>query len=73
MCCNLPIETGVRAAEADCKCYNAVMTMYKSLRNVPKQVVLEAAQKVYRFHHPEDSKHDAMLTVERWIAAENVH
>jgi hypothetical protein len=49
------------------------MTMYKSLRNVPKQVVLEAAQKVYRFHHPEDSKHDAMLTVERWIAAENVH
>lgn len=73
MCCNLPVETGVRAPQADCKCYNAVMRLYHSLRQVPRHVVLEAAQKVYRHHHPEDTKRDAFLTVERWITADRVH
>ncbi len=73
MCCNLPIEKGVRSAVMDCKCYNAVMTMYKSLKDQPNHIILDAAQRVYRHHHPEDTKHDAKLTVERWIAAENIH
>ncbi len=73
MCCNFPIEKGVRPAAADCKCYGAVMRMYKSLSDQPTHIILDAAQKVYRFHHPEDSKRDALLTVERWIAAEHVH
>jgi hypothetical protein len=34
----------------------------------PYQVALAAAQRVYRYHHPEDSKLDANLTVERWIS-----
>jgi hypothetical protein len=36
----------------------------------PAQVALSAALRVYRYHHPEDSKEDASLTVERWV---NVH
>ena len=73
MCCNFPIEHGVRAAEADCKCYAAVMRTYREMRDTPFQIVLEAALRVYRFHHPEDSKHDAALTVERWLSEQCVH
>lgn len=66
MCCNLPVQTGVKSA-ADCKCYNAVMRTFISMSDEPYNVALQAAQRVYRYHHPEDSKIDAHLTVERWI------
>ncbi len=73
MSCNLPIQKGVKKA-ADCKCYSAVMRTYKSMiSDEPHSVALEAAQRVYRFHHPEDSKIDAHLTVESWIASEHLH
>jgi hypothetical protein len=49
------------------------MLLYRSLREAPRHVVLEAAQKVYSFHHPEDTRRDALLTVERWITAGNLH
>lgn len=71
MSCNLPIQTGVKKP-ADCKCYSAVMRTYKSMLSQPEHVAMEAAQRVYRFHHPEDSKSDAHLTVERWINEERI-
>jgi len=39
----------------------------------PDHVALKAAQRVYRFHHPEDTKVDAHLTVERWVNENRVH
>ncbi|MFN3701221.1 MAG: hypothetical protein ACK4VI_06840 [Alphaproteobacteria bacterium] len=73
MCCNFPIQTGVRKAE-DCVCYKAVMRTFKSMMSdEPFNVALEAAIRVYRYHHPEDKKHDAHLTVERWVNAQHVH
>ncbi len=66
MSCNVPVEKGVRKA-ADCKCYSAVMRTYAAMSDEPYHIALEAAQRVYRHHHPEDSKRDAHLTVESWI------
>ena len=44
------------------------MRTYKSMINEnPESIALEAAQRVYRYHHPEDSKMHAHLTVERWV------
>ena len=72
MSCNIPVQKGVRKA-VDCKCYKAVMRTYASMSDEPQHVAIEAAQRVYRFHHPEDTKHDAHLTVERWINEGHVH
>lgn len=72
MPCNLPTEENVRQP-ADCRCYGAVMRTYKSMSDEPHHVALQAAQRVYRHHHPEDSPDHANLTVERWIADQHVH
>ncbi len=73
MPCNLPIESGVRSP-SECKCYSAVMRAYESMSNEPPHIAMEAAQRVYRYHHPEDTKLDAHLTVERWVTSEaHVH
>ena len=39
----------------------------------PQTVALEAAKIVYGYHHPEDSKEDQALTVERWVSEESLH
>lgn len=70
MPCNIPIEEGVKNA-ADCKCYGAVMRTFRAFKDEPKHIAMEAAQRVYQYHHPEDSKKDASLTVERWVTDEN--
>lgn len=72
MSCNLPIEKGIKNA-ADCKCYGAVMRTFKGMSSEPRHVALEAAQRVYRFHHPEDTIHAAHLTVERWVNGGHIH
>ncbi len=58
-----------------CKCQGAVLRTYKGLvsKGQPTQIALEAAKIVYGYHHPEDSKQDAALTVERWVYAESMH
>lgn len=68
MSCNLPVQENVKEP-ADCKCYGAVMRAYGGLTDsgLPHATALEAAQIVYAYHHPEDSKADQKLTVERWI------
>jgi hypothetical protein len=70
MPCQLPSEEPLKQGlkqPADCKCYGAVMRTYKSMSDEPDYIALEAAKRVYRFHHPEDSKLDSAITVERWI------
>ncbi len=74
MSCNLPIQKNIKNP-LDCKCYNSVMRAYRELLGAgqPKLVALEAATMVYSYHHPEDSKHDQALTVERWINQNSLH
>lgn len=74
MSCNLPIQEGVKAP-ADCKCHGAVMRAYGNMlkSGCPQTVALEAAKIVYGYHHPEDSKEDQSLTVERWVSEESLH
>lgn len=72
MSCNIPVQNNVRKP-ADCKCYKAVMRTYAGFSDEPENVAMEAAIRVYRYHHPEDNKMDAHLTVERWIAAGHIH
>ena len=58
-----------------CKCQNAVKKTYAGLLKAgqPEAYALDAAKIVYRHHHPEDSKEDAGLTVERWVYQEHFH
>ncbi len=74
MSCHIPVQEGVREPK-DCKCYGAVMRAYGSLRKsgVPQSFALDAARIVYGYHHPEDSKEDQCLTVERWINQGSLH
>ncbi len=75
MPCKIPVQNGVKDAGADCKCHGAVMRAYEGLVKAgqPESTALEAAKIVYGFHHPEDSKADQRLTVERWINEEKLH
>ncbi len=68
------IEAGVKEPE-DCKCHGAVMLAYNSLidNGVPQSTALDAARIVYGYHHPEDSKHNQNLTVERWVNETHLH
>lgn len=58
-----------------CKCQGAVLRAYEGLVGAgePESNALEAATIVYRYHHPEDSVANAVLTVERWVYAGNFH
>lgn len=58
-----------------CKCKMAVLNTYEQLlaKNNPASFAVEAAYHVYRFHHPEQSKADSRLIVERWVTADRVH
>lgn len=58
-----------------CKCHGAVLRVYNGLVEAgrPECNAMEAAMIVYRHHHPEDSKSDASLIVERWVNAGHFH
>lgn len=54
-----------------CKCRRAVMNAYNTLvKDDPESVAMDAAYRVYRYHHPEDAPSLAKLTVERWVHAD---
>lgn len=59
----------------NCKCRRAVMTAYNGLRDasLPDSFALDAATRVYRHHHPEDTKEMSRLKVESWIHAGHLH
>ena len=69
---SIPVCEGVREPK-DCKCYGAVMRTFKSLEGEPHNIALEAATRVYCYHHPKDDKRDAFLTVQKWTSAGRVH
>lgn len=56
-----------------CKCQGAVMRAYEGMQHQGDETALEAAVRVYRHHHPEDSMANANLTVERWVHAGQMH
>ncbi|MGH1376587.1 MAG: hypothetical protein ACRBCK_09590 [Alphaproteobacteria bacterium] len=72
--CHVPEQMNVKMP-SDCKCYKAVMKAYGSLMHAgrPDSIALEAAVIVYGYHHPEDSKEDRTLTVERWVNEQSIH
>lgn len=73
MPCHVPSEKGLKKA-ADCQCYEAVMRVYETLSaQEPPMIALDAARRVYSYHHPEDSRRDAYLTVESWVHAGRSH
>ena len=74
MSCNIPVETGVRQP-AECKCYSAVMCAYEGMisSGQPVHIARDVAINVYSYHHPEDSKADQALTVDRWVNEGHLH
>lgn len=73
--CQEPVDFDAAKDEFRCQCRPAVLNAYCGLKAAgqPERVALEAAQRVYRFHHPEDAKDAAALTVERWVNAGSMH
>lgn len=66
-------STGKINLDDDCKCHKAVMTAYEGMKHCGEETALDAALRVYRFHHPEDAVDVASLTVERWVSADHIH
>ena len=61
--------------QTPCKCKLAVLNTYQQLveKNNPPSMAIDAAYHVYRFHHPEQTKSDSRLIVERWVHADHIH
>lgn len=54
-----------------CVCKPAVYNAYQSLLSHGHKKAMDAAIKIYKFHHPDDSKEDVQITVERWVIAQS--
>ena len=55
--------------ERDCACRAAVMRAYDGMiaSEAPVSVALDAARRVYRYHHPETAEEAASEIVEAWV------
>jgi hypothetical protein len=72
-CDDHPFDT---AKDPDrCKCKGAVERAYFSMVKAgrPANVAIEAARIIYQYHHPEDPRDVAHLTVERWVNEGRYH
>lgn len=69
MCDTHDVPLDQNGNPSGCKCWRAVMQAYATLTayNNSDRMAMDAAIRVYRFHHPEDSKEDCRLIVERWV------
>lgn len=58
-----------------CKCKPAALNAYTGMleHGSSENEAVEAAYRIYRYHHPLDTKEDSRLTVERWIYSERAH
>lgn len=58
-----------------CICKPAAMNAYNGMltSGAAETEAVEAAYRIYRYHHPLDTKEDSRLTVERWIYADRPH
>jgi hypothetical protein len=61
--------------EERCQCRPAALRAYKGMlkAGAAETEAVEAAYKIYRFHHPLDEIQTSRLTIERWIYAERAH
>jgi hypothetical protein len=68
-------NSDVAMSESRCICRAAAVRAYGSMLGAgePEKYALEAACRVYRFHHPEDALEVARLSVERWVHAGRAH
>ena len=68
-------ECGPLADAARCTCREAVTRAYRGMLDcgVPDSVALDAAIRVYRYHHPEATRDHAHLTVETWVFTGRLH
>ena len=58
-----------------CKCKPAALKAYNGMlgSGSSEDEAVEAAYRIYRYHHPLDTKEDSRLTVERWIYSDRAH
>lgn len=66
---------GPETARDGCRCRVAVERAFAGMMasNAPRSVALEAAARVYRYHHPERSEACALDTVETWLFRGPLH
>ena len=71
MCDNVDLKQ----QERSCRCHKAVMTGYAAMKNAgaAECEALDAAYRVYRYHHPECGRETSRVTVERWVYAGQSH
>jgi hypothetical protein len=64
-----------RNHEPGCRCHNAVMKGYTGMKlsGAAEAEALDAACRIYYFHHPEQAMEAAKLTVEQWVYAGRHH
>lgn len=57
---------------AKCVCKDAVLNAYDGMMQAgcSTKKAVEVAWHVYRSYHPDDTKEDSRLTVERWLVSE---
>jgi hypothetical protein len=62
-------------AESECLCRTAVARAYRGLTaaGVPDSKALDAAVRVYRYHHPEEPVDRARDLVETWVFTGPLH
>lgn len=68
-------DCGPQSGSARCPCHEAVTRAYRGMleSGVPVSVAMEAAVRVYRYHHPEVTRDHAHLTVETWVYTGPLH
>ena len=68
-------ECGPGAARDACRCRVAVERAFAGMvaGGAPDSVAMEAAARVFRYHHPEASERHAWDTVETWLFTGPLH
>ena len=62
-------EFGPGSSRNACRCRTAVERAFSGMvaSGAPNSVAMEAAERVFRYHHPESSPRHARDTVETWL------
>jgi len=62
-------DCGPGAARNACRCRAAVERAFSGMiaGGAPDSIAMEAAARVFRYHHPESSERHAWDTVETWL------
>ena len=68
-------DCGPDSAPELCTCREAVSRAFAGMTasGAPRNVALEAATRVYCYHHPEAGYNHAHHTVEHWVTGGTVH